>query len=43
MIRKARRRTMEAMTTSRNPTRQSTFSSVDYPADGNKRLPVEKS
>jgi hypothetical protein len=32
-----------AMTTSRNPTRQSTSSSVDYLADGNKRLPVEKS
>jgi hypothetical protein len=43
MIRKARRRTTEAMTTSRNPTRLSTSSSVDYPADGNKRLPVEKS
>jgi hypothetical protein len=38
-----KRRTMEAMTTSRNPTRLSTSSSADYPADGNKRLLVEKS
>jgi hypothetical protein len=43
MIRKARRRTTEATTTSRNPTRLSTSSSVDYPADGSKRLLVEKS
>jgi hypothetical protein len=43
MTRKARRRTTKAMTTSRNPTRWSTSSSVDYPVDGNKRLPVEKS
>jgi hypothetical protein len=43
MTRKARRRTTKAMMTSRNPTRRSTSSSVDYPADGNKRLPVEKS
>jgi hypothetical protein len=40
---KARRRTTEATTTSRNPTRLSTSSSADYPADGNKRLLVEKS
>jgi hypothetical protein len=43
MTRKARRRRTKAMATSRNPTRRSTSSSVDYPADGNKRLPVEKS
>jgi hypothetical protein len=43
MTRKARRRTTEATMTSRNPTRLSTSSLVDYPADGNKRLPVEKS
>jgi hypothetical protein len=43
MTRKARRRTMKAMTTSGNPTRRSTSSSVDCLADGNKRLPVEKS
>jgi hypothetical protein len=43
MTRKARRRTTKAMATSRNPTRRSTSSSADYPADGNKRLPVEKS
>jgi hypothetical protein len=43
MARKVRRRTTEAMTTSRNPTRQSTSSLVDYPADGSKRLPVKKS
>jgi hypothetical protein len=42
MTRKARRRTIEAMMTSRNPTRLSTSCSVDYPADGKKRLPVEK-
>jgi hypothetical protein len=41
--RKARRRTTKAMATCRNPTRQSTSSSADYPADGNRRLPVEKS
>jgi hypothetical protein len=40
---RARRRTMEITTTSRNPTRPSTSSSVDYPAGGSKRLPVEKS
>jgi hypothetical protein len=40
---KARRRTMKAMATSRNPTRRSTSSSADYLADGNKRLPVKKS
>jgi hypothetical protein len=33
----------EATMTSRNPTRLSTSSSADYPADGNKRLLVEKS
>jgi hypothetical protein len=43
MTRKARRRMTTATATSRNPTRRSTSSSVDYPADGNKRLPVEKS
>jgi hypothetical protein len=43
MTRKARRRTTEATTTSRNPTRLSMSSSADYLADGNKRLPVEKS
>jgi hypothetical protein len=43
MTRKARRRMKEAMTTSRNLTRLSTSSSVDYPADGSKRLLVEKS
>jgi hypothetical protein len=41
--RKARRRTTKAMATCRNLTRQSTSSSADYPADGNRRLPVEKS
>jgi hypothetical protein len=41
--RKARRRMTEATTTSRNPTRLSTSSSADYPADGSKRLLVEKS
>jgi hypothetical protein len=41
--RKARRIMTKAMATSRNPTRRSTSSSVDYPADWNKRLPVEKS
>jgi hypothetical protein len=41
--RRARRRTMETTTTSRNPTRLSTSSSADYPADGSKKLLVEKS
>jgi hypothetical protein len=41
--RKARRRTMETTTTSRNLTRPSTSSSAGYPAGGSKRLPVEKS
>jgi hypothetical protein len=41
--RKARRSTTTAMLTSRNLTRRSPSSSVDYPAGGNKRLPVEKS
>jgi hypothetical protein len=42
MTKRARRRTMEITTTSRNPTRLSTSSSADYPAGGRKRLPVEK-
>jgi hypothetical protein len=37
------KKTTETTVTSRNPTRPSTSSSVDYPADGSKRLPVEKS
>jgi hypothetical protein len=40
---KARRRTTKTTTTSRNPTRLSMSSSVDYPADGSKRILVEKS
>jgi hypothetical protein len=40
--RKARRRTMETTTTSKNLTRPSMSSSEDYPAGGSKRLPVEK-
>jgi hypothetical protein len=40
---KGKRRTTMAMATFRNPTRRSTSSSADYPADENKRLPVEKS
>jgi hypothetical protein len=40
---RARRRTTEITTTSRNPTRPSTSSSADYPAGGSRRLPVEKS
>jgi hypothetical protein len=43
MTRKAKRSTTTATATFRNLTRWSTSSSVDYPADGNKRLPVEKS
>jgi hypothetical protein len=43
MTRKARRRTTKATATSSNPTRRSTPSSADYPVDGSKRLPVEKS
>jgi hypothetical protein len=40
---RARRRTTEITTTSRNPTRPSTSSSADYPAGGSKRLPAKKS
>jgi hypothetical protein len=41
--RRARRRTTETTATSRNPTRLSTSSSADYPADESKKLLVEKS
>jgi hypothetical protein len=41
--RKARRRPTKATTTSRNPTRRSTSSSADYPTDGLRKLPIEKS
>jgi hypothetical protein len=41
--RKERRRMTETMPTSRNPTRLSMSSLVDYPADGSKKLLVEKS
>jgi hypothetical protein len=40
---KGKKKQDDGTTTSRNPTRQSTSSSADYPADGNKRLPIEKS
>jgi hypothetical protein len=40
---KGKRRPTKATTTSRNPTRQSTSSSADYPTDGLRKLPVEKS
>jgi hypothetical protein len=40
--RKPRKRTTETTETSRNPTRLSTSSSADYPADGSRRLLVEK-
>jgi hypothetical protein len=42
-IKRARRRTTEITTTSRNPTRLSTSSLADYLVGGSKRLPVEKS